>query len=129
MIFCIPLDKVHLLIGNLFKRCIILMRPLVAELLLLQASTIAWGFESGNTQLGNKRLAFAFKLSHSPGGVQCFFFWGSVLCLLQKMIILRVNDFLMILRENIYCLGAERFLWRKDISIQISMTNREDAAE
>lgn len=38
----------------------------MAELSLLQDSRIACVFETGNTQLGNKRLAFAFKLAHSP---------------------------------------------------------------
>lgn len=85
---------------------------LVAEFSMLQDRRIACGFETGSMQLGNKRLRFAFKLSHSPCAAQCSLFWGLVLHLLNKIMILRVNGFLMILNENIH-LDSERFIWRR----------------
>lgn len=45
---------------------------LVAELSLLQDSRIACGFETGNMQLGNKKLSFAFKLSIALVGLNAF---------------------------------------------------------
>lgn len=96
--------------------------------LSLEDTRIAYGFETGNTNWEPKDL---YLLSNFPIAQVGFsaFSSESRCCLLQKMIIVRGKSFPMIPNESMCCLDPERFLWRREISVQISMTTREDRAD
>lgn len=96
--------------------------------LSLQDTRIACGFETGNTSWEIKDFYFLSNLPIVQVGFSAFSSEGQS-CLFEKMIIVRGNGFSMILNESLCCLDSERFLWRWELCVQISMTTREDRAE